>query len=177
MKIKKWKMFINYKKEENWINAMAADGWNLTTYNFSNYTFEKGVPGEYDYCIELLADAPTSEKGRAYLEFMADSEIECAALSGHWAYFRKAATGEPFEIYTDYESREKHLMRIITSLTVLTVMNLLFVILNISFSIVQSLSINVNLYAGILNSVIVIMFTPILFAYVKNLRELKRDRQ
>lgn len=177
MKIKKRKIFINYKKEENWINAMAADGWNLTAYTLTKYTFEKGEPGEYDYCIELLADSPTSEKGRAYLEFMADLEIECAARLGHRAYFRKKSTGEPFEIYTDYESRRKHLMRIVTSLTVVTVMNLFFAILNIILSIEPSLSINVNLYIGIVNSIIVIIFTLLLLAYLKNLRELKRDQQ
>lgn len=173
--MKKRKMFFNYQKEERWINEMAADGWHLVDYKFTKYTFEKGEPEKYDYCIELLSDAPMSDKGKEYLEFMKETGIECVALFGNWAYFRKEATGESFEIYTDYDSRKKHLTRIITSLTIVMLMNFFFAIYHTVLMTSDSFSISKYIY--ILNWLIVIIFTPIIIMYIKNIRDLKRNGQ
>lgn len=44
-----WKLFLNFEKEEQWINEMAEKGLNFTGYTFGRYTFEEGVHGEYIY--------------------------------------------------------------------------------------------------------------------------------
>lgn len=175
MKLTKRRWFLNYQREEKWINEMAAEGLHLVDYKFTKYTFEKGKPGEYDYRIELLADAPKSDKGKEYLEFMEDAGVECVTTFSNWAYFRKAATGEPFEIYTDYESRKKHLTRIITTLTIVMAMNLYFAIYNTFIATVGSL--NIIKYVSILNWFVVVFFTPIILIYLKNIRDLKQNRQ
>lgn len=41
------KLFINFEKEEKWINNIAAKGLNFIDYSFSRYLFEEGTPGEY----------------------------------------------------------------------------------------------------------------------------------
>lgn len=171
MKMKKRKVFFNYQKEEKWINEMAKEGWHLENYTFACYIFEKGAPGEYDYCIELLEDGPKTEKGKAYLAFMEEAGIEYVTNSANWAYFRKKATEEPFVIYTDYLSRKKHLQRIITSFSILLAINLAFALFNMSFGLFSS----VNFYVSILNWLVVISLLPLLFTYVKNMWELKQD--
>lgn len=174
MTLTKRRLFLNYQREEQWINEMATDGWHLSDYKYTKYTFEKDEPGKYDYRIELLADPPTSDKGKEYLEFMEEAEVECVTISSNWAYFRKEATGEPFEIYTDYESRKKHLTRIITTLTIVMLMNLFFAIYNTFITTISSL--NIIKYVSILNWLVVVVFTPLILVYIKNIRDLKPNR-
>lgn len=172
--LKKYKVFVNYQKEERWINEMAAAGWHLIKYSFLKYTFEKGEPGKYDYCIELLADLPATDKGKEYLSFMEEAGVEHVTQYSSWAYFRKEATGEPFEIYTDYESRKKHLMRIITLLSVVMLMNLGFSFFNLFIA--SDITLNINKYFSILNGIVVIIFIPLIIGYIKNLYELTQDK-
>lgn len=172
--MKKYKVFVNYQKEERWINEMAAAGWHLIKYSFLKYTFEKGEPGKYDYCIELLADLPATDKGKEYLSFMEEAGVEHVTQYSSWAYFRKEATGEPFEIYTDYESRKKHLMRIITLLSVVMLMNLGFSFFNLFIA--SDITLNINKYFSILNGIVVIIFIPLIIGYIKNLYELTQDK-
>lgn len=173
MNLKKTKIFFNYQKEEKWINEMEKSGWHLVGYKIGRYTFEKGEPGIYDYCIEYLEDAPTTDKGKAYLEFMEEAGIECVEVYSNWAYFRKKATDEPFEIYTDYKSRKKHLQRIISLFTILMFMNLFFAVMN-TFNLSD---LSLVSYISILNWLIVILLVPIIFQYMKNLRELNKRHE
>lgn len=171
MMMKKRKLFFNYQKEEKWINDMAKSGWHLIKYTFAHYTFEKGSPGEYDYCIELLEDAPTTEKGKEYLTFMEEAGIEYVTNSANWAYFRKKSTGEPFVIYTDYMSRKKHLQRIISLFSIILAMNLAFALYNMTIGLFSSF----NFYFSILNWLIVIGLSSLIFVYLKNMQELRQD--
>lgn len=171
--MKKRKLFFNYQKEEKWINEMAASGWHLVGYKIGRYTFEKGKPGEYDYCIELLEDAPTSEKGIAYLAFMEEAGIERVASSLNWVYFRRKFTGEPFVIYTDYGSRKKHLQRIIGSVAIIVLLNLFTAIYNTVLGTFSSIS----LYMSFLNWLVFIVTVSLILVYVKNMRELKQDSE
>jgi len=54
MTTKVWKAFLDYEKEEKWLNEMVAKGFAMTAYSWCHYTFENCVPGEYIYRIELL---------------------------------------------------------------------------------------------------------------------------
>lgn len=171
--MKKKKLFFNYQKEEKWINEMAKSGWHLIGYKIGRYTFEKGTPGEYDYCIELLEEAPHTEKGEAYLGFMEDAGIECVTKSGNWAYFRKKYTGEPFVIYTDYASRKKHLLRVVSMISIIFLLNLGTAIYNTIFGLFSSIS----FYVSFLNWFIVIALLPLIWVYLKNMRELKQGNE
>ena len=167
------KLFFNYQKEEKWVNEMAANGWHLIGYKIGRYTFEKGEPGEYDYCMELLEEAPATEKGIEYLTFMEEAGIECVASNLSWVYFRKKSTGEPFVIYTDYGSRKKHLQRIIGSLAIVMLLNLATAIFNTVLGTFSS----INFYVSILNWLIIIAMMLLIWVYLKNLRELKQDSE
>lgn len=47
-----------------------------------------------------------------YLRFMEDAGIEQVASLGRWVYFRKQTDGGAFELFSDIDSRIKHLWRI-----------------------------------------------------------------
>src|SRR5699024_7384380 len=98
--LKKWKIFINYQKEEMWINEMAEKGYHFKKYNLCRYTFEKDEPGKYEYRMELLEELPNTQNSMEYIDFMAGNGIECVDTFMRWTYFRKEATEEPFEIYS-----------------------------------------------------------------------------
>lgn len=89
MAITKWRLFINFEKEEQWLNKMATEGLNLISFEFDSYSFEEGPPGEYIYRIELLKGEPTDEQAWDYLASMEDYGIECVDTYNNWAFFPK----------------------------------------------------------------------------------------
>lgn len=45
----------DFKKEELWLNEMAAEGWALEHAAFCSYTFVRCEPGEYIIRMEMNA--------------------------------------------------------------------------------------------------------------------------
>jgi hypothetical protein len=70
MKHKVIRFFLDFTKEEQWLNEMAAKGLQLISVSAPQYVFEEGMPGEYIYRLELLEKAPGSAEGRTYLSFV-----------------------------------------------------------------------------------------------------------
>jgi len=113
MEVKRWKLFLDFEKEEAWLNNQVARGLAMIHYTFGRYTFEECEPGEYIYRIELLKDSVTSPDNLRYLQFVEDSGAEHVDSYLNWVYFRKATAEGPFDIYTDLESRIAHYQRIL----------------------------------------------------------------
>lgn len=134
MEITKWRLFINFEKEEQWLNKMAATGLNLISYKFGRYTFEEGLPGEYIYRLELLKGEPTDEQPSEYLAFMEDSGVECVDTYMNWAFFRKKAADGSFEIYSDFESKIAHYKRVAYLLGTVLGVNLFIALFNVTIS-------------------------------------------
>jgi len=107
-----WKWFINYEKEEAWLNEMSAKGLAFTDYFLCRYKFADSAPGEYTVRIELLENVPVHPKSKQYLSFMAESGVELVSTWFRWAYFRKKAEDGPFDIFSDIDSRIAHYKRI-----------------------------------------------------------------
>jgi hypothetical protein len=101
-----------HEKEEKWLNEMSAKGMVLTDVMGLRYVFEQGTPGEYIYRLELLNYLPSHAESIAYVKFMEDMGIEYVGSCLRWVYFRKQAQDGVFEIYSDIESKIKHLKRI-----------------------------------------------------------------
>jgi len=114
-----WKPYVDYEKEEAWLNHMAGDGWELRRYTWMRYAFEQGIPGRFTYRLQLLADAVTNPKSRDYLAFMKDTGVEVVSTYGRWVYFRKKTADGPFEVFSDLDSRITHHMRIATMFSAL----------------------------------------------------------
>ena len=47
MKKVKNRLYLDYEKEELWINDMVQEGWHLKKFMFFRFTFEKGEQGSY----------------------------------------------------------------------------------------------------------------------------------
>ena len=108
-----WKAYMDYEKEEEWLNKMSAMGLAMTGYTWCRYVFEDCEPGEYIYRLELLDNMPSHPKGQQYIRFMVDNGVEHVASYIRWVYFRKKAADGAFDIYSDIESRSRHYKRVL----------------------------------------------------------------
>jgi hypothetical protein len=107
-----WRGFINYEKEEKWLNEMAAKGLAMTDYSWCRYVFEETEPGEYTYRLELLENATVHPESRKYIEFLEETGVEQVAAYIRWVYFRKKTKDGPFDIYSDIDSKLVHYQRV-----------------------------------------------------------------
>ena len=107
-----WKAYMDYEKEEAWLNKLSAQGLAFTNYFFFRYTFADCRPGEYVYRIELLQNSVEHAESKKYISFMAENGVEHIASWIRWVYFRKKAENGSFDIYSDIDSRLAHYRRI-----------------------------------------------------------------
>lgn len=108
------KMFFiwDWEEEERWLNEMAAQGWHFVKYNFPfRYTFEQGEPNAYQYQLQAMEHRIGSHEGQAYLAFLRELNIEMVWSYLFWAYLRKPNDGRPFELFSDVQSKMKHMRR------------------------------------------------------------------
>lgn len=99
----KFRLYLDKDLEEEWLNKMSANGWAFKKFRIGFYTFEKCEPGEYDYQIDLLDNWHGDKED--FASFMEESGVEVISQWYRWVFIRKKATGEPFEMYTDAESK------------------------------------------------------------------------
>jgi len=102
-----------FDKEEKWLNECSAKGLHLCDVGVFRYTFEEGVPGAYSHKLELLENWPTHPESVAYIRFLEDTGVEMVGSILRWVYFRKKTEDGPFDLFSDIDSRIKHLNRII----------------------------------------------------------------
>ena len=127
----------DFKKEELWLNEMAAEGWALEHAAFCSYTFVRCEPGEYIIRMEMNAD-------RDYRSFVEETGAEYVGGCVNWVYFRRKAELGSFDLFSDIDSRIAHLARIGKSLWLICLANLIIGVVNIidgqTFSIVNLLA-------------------------------------
>ena len=111
--IRKWFWVWEFDKEEQWLNEMAAKGLALVSVGFCRYDFEDCIPGEYQVRLELLENHLQHEESRKYIQFIESTGAEQVGNYFRWVYFRKRTADGPFDLYSDLESRIRHLKRII----------------------------------------------------------------
>lgn len=133
MKKVKYRFYVDYEKEEQWVNEMSQEGWHLERFMVIRYSFVKGEPGTYIYRNELLNGLTSGEKNN-YLDFLKGSGIEVVHKFGGWAYFRKKASDGPFEIYTDTASKISYYNRILNLFTLLLLCNFIMGIINLNIA-------------------------------------------
>lgn len=101
-----------FDKEEKWLNECSAKGLHLCDVGICRYTFEEGIPGAYSHKLELLENWPTHPESVAYIHFLEDTGVEMVGSLLRWVYFRKKTVDGPFDLFSDIDSRIKHLNRI-----------------------------------------------------------------
>lgn len=101
--MKKYRLLWDKTEEMNWLNDLAKQGWNLTSFGLGLYSFERCQPGEYVY------EADLKDKGirisRAYREILESQNIEIIPTVGYWFLVRRKAALGPLELYSDTPAR------------------------------------------------------------------------
>lgn len=120
----RWFWAWNYDREEEWLNEWARRGLVLVDVAGFRYVFEESAPGEYEYRLELLENMASSAESRNYLRFLEEMGVECIATYGRWVYLRRRTDGAPFDLFSDIDSKIKHLKRIDTLLLAVLVIQL-----------------------------------------------------
>lgn len=114
----------DYEKEEKWLNEMAAKGLSLISVKLLTYEFEDTLPGEYHICVQVLEHTPRHLETEKYIQFLEETGVQHVGTCIRQVYFRKKTADGPFELFSDYASRIKHLNHIITLLCILIFPNL-----------------------------------------------------
>lgn len=126
--MKVFRLYMDYDKEENFLNNMVKSGWAMKSFFLGVYTFERCNPGEYTYRIELLDNLPLTNKSMEYISFVTETGAEYIQSWGRWVYFRKRASGEDFVLYSDLVSKIAHYRKIRLMLGVVALAELTFTI-------------------------------------------------
>ncbi len=65
---KVWRYYniAEYEQEEQWINEMAKEGWQLTAIGWCRYIFRRGTPGEYIYKLDVVERTASDEVKESY---------------------------------------------------------------------------------------------------------------
>ena len=164
----------NFDKEEKWLNEMAAKGLCLISVGLFRYDFEDCEPGEYQIRMQLLKNLPGNPESRKYIEFLESTNIEHIGSIAPWVYFRKKTADGKFELFSDIESRIKHLTLIINTILFLAVLNLLSGIYNISLAIAFHNTFN---YIGLVNIAIAFFIAFGILKLRKKRSTLKKESQ
>lgn len=108
----KWFWAWGFDKEEKWLNEMSENGLQLVNVSFIKYVFEEGTPKEYTYRLEFLENFPSHAESVQYIKFLEETGAEHIASVNRWAYFKKKSSDGQFDLFSDIDSRIKHLNRI-----------------------------------------------------------------
>ena len=122
--IRKWFWVWDFDKEERWLNEMAARGLRLVSVGWCRYEFEDCLPGEYSVRLELLKEKPSHPESIKYMEFLEETGAEHVGTFGSWVYMRKKTADGEFQLFSDNDSRIRHLTRIIRFVGAFTGFNL-----------------------------------------------------
>jgi len=117
--VHKWFWVWDFEKEGQWLNCMAQQGWVLDGLGFATYRFVACEPGEYAIGLEM------HEHDEDYLAFMAETGAEYVGRMASWIYFRRKTELGAFGIYSDRESRIKHLDTVGKALGLIAAANVL----------------------------------------------------
>lgn len=120
----KFKLFFDTEKETKWLNEMSAKGYTLADYWWGIYRFEKCLPGEYIYQIDIVNGFFNVDDD--YRNFMEDIGVEIVCMWGYWVILRKKAAEGPFRLYTDAESSIEHYSKIRQLFRVAIIMEIFF---------------------------------------------------
>ena len=166
----KRRIFINYEKEEKWLNEMAQKGYHLVKYSLTKYTFEEGEAGKYIYLIQYVGNN-TDEENEEYFQIMKDSNVELITYAMNWAIFRKKTEDGPFNIFSDYASKIQHYYSISKMLGILTLVNLFLAFLNISFQT------KLNIFVSIFSFSVVLLMLVTMGYYLKQAKKLSAKKE
>lgn len=100
---KVWRYYniAEYEQEEQWINEMAKEGWQLTAIGLCRYIFRRGTPGEYIYKLDVVERTASDEVKESYFNFLTECGIRVVGEFKDWIYLQKRAADGPFDMKDD----------------------------------------------------------------------------
>jgi len=170
MKKRVYRFFLDYEKEEAWVNDMAEQGWHLKRTMVGYFIFEKGEPGQYIYRNELVKG-----KKQDYYDFLETMNIEFVSKFGVWAYYRKKKSEGPFELFSDNSSKIKYLTSISRLFIAVTFLNLLIGFINLYMGLGESTERILNTGVSFLNFVVVIIMCTQILKVERRKKGLQRE--
>ncbi|WNS46478.1 DUF2812 domain-containing protein [Paenibacillus sp. MMS20-IR301] len=183
------KYFIDFEKEEQWLNEMSDKGLALIEYSWARYVFEESAKGEYIYRIELLEDDPQKGKSADYLQFMEETGAERVPagkqpgskriyLGQRWIIFRRKASEGNFTIYSDIDSKIKHYQRIHRLWLSLAIMELIIGCFNVGLIILNNPDYiyRINFTLGVLLIILGIFFALLCVPVHRKISRLQNDK-
>lgn len=110
----KFRVFVDMKKEEQYLNEMAAKGWGLVKYNmFSVYTFKKITPETRNYRI----DYQTFKRNADFIDYVTLFEdsgwqhVSGTKNSGVQFFLPKDSDMQAEDIFSDATSSKRRYKR------------------------------------------------------------------
>ncbi len=89
---------------------------------------------------------PSHTESVRYIKFLEDTGVEQIGSLLRWVYYRKKAENGSFDLYSDIDSRIKHLNRIIFLILPFLIMEMIFGLNNLSLYF--NLKTEISIYAG-----------------------------
>lgn len=140
--MKKFKLFIDMKKEEQYLKEMAEKGWGLVKYSaYNRYTFEKIHPESLSYRIDYQM---FKKKGdyTDYLTLFEDSgwkHISGSQSSGFHFFLPENDNNQDLDIFSDSQSSRARYKRLYNQATLwVALMIVYFILLQPSFENISS---------------------------------------
>lgn len=177
---KAWRYFTiaEYDKEEQWLNEMAREGWNLTAVGFCRYIFRRGTPGEYIYKLDIVERTVSDEVKESYFNFLTECDIRIVGEFKDWLYLQKKAADGPFDMKDDtyaklrtvnkvYSFAVRTLCRLLTAFAAIILINVVCGAIASSFSVSEFCH---GITFGVSTSAIIVLT----FIWVPILRKLRR---
>lgn len=170
----KYRLMINPYAIENWVNNLACQGWHLKKFTWIRFTFERGEPGSHIYRHDELERFGTYYE-EDYLTFLESTGIEQVDRSGNFVFFRKAAQGGPFELYTDKKTKIGSLSKKMALFFSLILLNLYFGISGLIGDFSYEMTNWIGFILHSFNLIIVILFSFPLYRLRRVRNRLKKE--
>lgn len=126
----KWFWSWNLEKEEKWLREKSEEGLQLYKVRLGRYYFKEDKSVKYKYQIQLLNIFNIGDENNKYISFLEEMGVELVDIVSMWGYFRQLDNEDSFEIFSDIDSKIKHLTKIRFLFLFVLNLNILIAIIN-----------------------------------------------
>jgi hypothetical protein len=177
MELIKWKAYLDFEKEEKWINEMSQKGWHFKKYTFFRYHFEKGEANKYIFRLQMLNNRPNHIQSQEYIQFLEDSGIEVVSSFSSWIFMRQLSEKGAFEVFTDFTSKIKNYKSVRLLIGIICLANICIGISNSAMlgSRLSHLgSVEQNMF--LINIGLGLLFVPYIYRLTKKIKFLEKEQ-
>lgn len=171
----KWFWSWNLEKEEKWLREKSEEGLQLYKVRLGRYYFKEDKSVKYKYQIQLLNIFNIGDENNKYINFLEEMGVELVDIVSMWGYFRQLDNKDSFEIFSDIDSKIKHLVKIRSLFLFGLNLNILIAIINILIAIINSTRSEGKYFIFITGICIIVLIIGSVIVGRK-IKKLKRER-